>query len=90
MCGIAGIISKQTSKPEQRIKLCTDALNHRGPEDEDFYFNEARTVAFGHRRLSIIDIIHNSELHKTIQPHDAHAAENNDWKYWSASFLYRA
>jgi asparagine synthetase B (glutamine-hydrolysing) len=33
MCGIAGIISKQTSKPEQRIKLCTDALTHRGPED---------------------------------------------------------
>jgi asparagine synthase (glutamine-hydrolysing) len=28
-------------------------------------------------------------LHKKIQPHDAYVAENRDWKYWSASFLFR-
>jgi hypothetical protein len=32
----------------------------------------------------------NGELHKTIQPHDTHVAENNEWKYWAASFLYNA
>jgi asparagine synthase (glutamine-hydrolysing) len=27
-------------------------------------------------------------LKKSIQPSDAHAANNNDWKYWSASYLF--
>lgn len=33
-------------------------------------------------------ILDNAVLHKKVQPHDAHAAANSDWKYWSASFLF--
>jgi asparagine synthase (glutamine-hydrolysing) len=28
-------------------------------------------------------------LNKKIQPHDAHAADNFDWKIWAASYLFR-
>jgi asparagine synthase (glutamine-hydrolysing) len=34
------------------------------------------------------NVLDKSVLNKKIQPHDAHAAVNDDWKYWSASFLY--
>jgi len=27
-------------------------------------------------------------LQKKITPHDAYVLKNNDWKFWSASFLY--
>jgi len=33
-------------------------------------------------------VLNKAALTKKIQPHDAHAAENKDWKYWAASFLY--
>jgi asparagine synthase (glutamine-hydrolysing) len=28
-------------------------------------------------------------LHKKLQPHEAHAAEGMDWKYWTAALLFR-
>ncbi len=34
-------------------------------------------------------ILNPSVLRKKIQPHDAHVAENKDWKYWSAAFLFQ-
>ena len=39
------------------------------------YIHEAR------RKLVRADILRPAVLHKKIQPHDAHAAENNDWRY---------
>lgn len=55
MCGIAGIVSPdQSNVSRQRIKKMTDALQHRGPDLEGFWTNEAGTTAFGHRRLSIL------------------------------------
>ena len=56
MCGIAGIINFNTGdKVDQDVlELMTDAIKHRGPDDEGFYFDNS--VGFGHRRLSIIDI----------------------------------
>lgn len=30
-----------------------------------------------------------SALNKPIEPADAHAAHNSDWRYWSASYLFR-
>ncbi len=50
MCGICGFNWNDE-------KLCSDmadALKHRGPDDEGFYFNE--NISLGHRRLSIIDL----------------------------------
>ncbi len=61
MCGICGII---TPLPRQEIlpalTRATRALTHRGPDDEglDFLTPESAplTAAFGHRRLSILDL----------------------------------
>jgi asparagine synthase (glutamine-hydrolysing) len=56
MCGIAGILFKNSQLVTgSRIKKATDAIAHRGPEGEGHWINHNGTVAFGHRRLSIID-----------------------------------
>ena len=57
MCGIAGIISKNTSFINESIlKKMTDAIAHRGPDGEAFFINPKNNIGFGHRRLSIIDL----------------------------------
>ncbi|HJU45590.1 MAG TPA: asparagine synthase (glutamine-hydrolyzing) [Chitinophagaceae bacterium] len=56
MCGIAGIISSNSSLiSQQRLKAMSDALAHRGPDGESQWFNLSGTVCFAHRRLAIID-----------------------------------
>jgi asparagine synthase (glutamine-hydrolysing) len=62
MCGITGIISKNPTiinNFNRDIKVMTDTLIHRGPDGEGFFFNE--NVAFGHTRLSIIDLSENAK-----------------------------
>jgi asparagine synthase (glutamine-hydrolysing) len=54
MCGIAGILNKRRFPTKEQIKGMTDALVHRGPDAEGFYLDGP--LAFGHRRLSIIDL----------------------------------
>ena len=94
MCGITGIfnITDQNLNLSSVIKLMTDAIRHRGPDDEGYYLynlyskkeilaggdetlanawenkikycpdrkinsvNENYQIAFGHRRLSVIDL----------------------------------
>jgi len=55
MCGISGILHLD-GKPASEIMLknMTDAIQHRGPDDEGCW-NEAN-VGIGHRRLSILDL----------------------------------
>lgn len=53
MCGISGIVS--TAGVERAaVARMTDALRHRGPDDEGLYLADG--VGLGHRRLSIIDL----------------------------------
>jgi len=57
MCGIVGILDfgkKKISKEE--IKYFTKSLDHRGPDGSNYFINEKKNLAFGHTRLSIIDI----------------------------------
>jgi asparagine synthase (glutamine-hydrolysing) len=56
MCGIAGIveISGKPVEPSDIMHL-TGLLAHRGPDGTGIWFNAERNVAFGHRRLAIID-----------------------------------
>jgi asparagine synthase (glutamine-hydrolysing) len=55
MCGISGIISKSFEKVTlHEIKKITDVISHRGPNSEGFLIK--KNFAFGHRRLSIIDL----------------------------------
>ncbi|SRR5579871_205059 len=57
MCGIAGIISKDSSViNEVLLKKMTDSIAHRGPDGEGFWINRNNTTGLGHRRLSIIDL----------------------------------
>ena len=55
MCGIAGILSFD-GRPvaPARVRTMTDAMIHRGPDDEGFYFGQG--VGLGMRRLAIIDL----------------------------------
>jgi asparagine synthase (glutamine-hydrolysing) len=54
MCGIAGVFNLDGSSFSiQHLKKMTDAIAHRGPDAEDYYIEG--NIAFGHRRLSILD-----------------------------------
>ena len=53
MCGFCGYINKKEKKKEI-IKKMTDAIKHRGPDDENYYIDD--DIAMGFRRLSIIDL----------------------------------
>ncbi len=60
MCGIAGTVVADGSGAESRaIRRMTDIIAHRGPDGNGFYENDG--VAFGHRRLSIIDLATGSQ-----------------------------
>ena len=56
MCGICGIYNFGTQAPADRaaLKRSTDAMVHRGPDDEGFFLDGA--LGLGNRRLSIIDL----------------------------------
>src|SRR5580704_514424 len=55
MCGICGIYNFDGAPADQSLlgRMRT-AIAHRGPDGEGEFF--ANQVAFGHRRLSIIDV----------------------------------
>ncbi len=54
MCGICGVISADASAAESRVRKMMQALAHRGPDDKGMLTQPG--VAFGVRRLSIIDL----------------------------------
>ena len=56
MCGICGIFNFGSQSPvnSATLKRATDAMVHRGPDDEGFYLD--RELGLGNRRLSIIDL----------------------------------
>lgn len=61
MCGIAGIIKEgNVERLATALRRMTDAIGHRGPDDDGQYVTTAAdgkyVVALGHRRLSIIDV----------------------------------
>ena len=56
MCGICGVFNFGTGEPADPVALkrATDAMAHRGPDDEGFHLDGP--VGLGNRRLSIIDL----------------------------------
>lgn len=59
MCGICGFWSAgglDRASASRVIDPMTDALAHRGPDDRGTWFDETAGLAFGHRRLAIIDL----------------------------------
>jgi asparagine synthase (glutamine-hydrolysing) len=57
MCGIAGIWWREgADELSPSIQRMTDAIAHRGPDADGFWIDATRGLAFGHRRLSILDL----------------------------------
>ncbi len=57
MCGITGIFGNLRKEEfDSSIHEMSATLNHRGPDDAGTWINEENGVAFGHQRLSIIDL----------------------------------
>jgi asparagine synthase (glutamine-hydrolysing) len=55
MCGICGIFNLDGEPVARRsIESMTDALAHRGPDDEGHYID--MNIALGHRRLAVLDL----------------------------------
>lgn len=57
MCGIAGLFGfSRALDPAEATRAMTDAILHRGPDASDQWIDDNAQIAFGHRRLSIIDL----------------------------------
>jgi asparagine synthase (glutamine-hydrolysing) len=59
MCGIAGLLRPgggDASVLRDLAKNMADRVAHRGPDAHDVWIAESAGVAFGHRRLSILDL----------------------------------
>ncbi len=56
MCGIAGMVGNRQPVDAELVRRMRDAQAHRGPDDIGLEVSKDRLAAFGHRRLSIIDL----------------------------------
>src|SRR2546425_13370930 len=60
MCGISGFVERSGAVPSaelnNRVSRMTETLRHRGPDDHGIWVDATAGVAFGHRRLSIMDL----------------------------------
>lgn len=59
MCGIAGFFTPNPFNKEQarlEIKKMTGAILHRGPDSFGEWYNDQSQIAFGFRRLAILDL----------------------------------
>ncbi|MCC6716688.1 MAG: asparagine synthetase B, partial [Acetobacteraceae bacterium] len=56
MCGVAGLFhpTDPTVPDQAAVRRMADAIAHRGPDGEGFHVEPH--VAFGHRRLAIVDL----------------------------------
>ena len=66
MCGITGIVRRDGAQIDRELLArMNDAIRHRGPDDDGFYFSDG--VGLAMRRLAIIDLksgrqpIHNAD-----------------------------
>lgn len=60
MCGIAGLLHRR-GRPDEaalrgRVLAMADALAHRGPDDRGAFVDASAGLAFGHRRLAVLDL----------------------------------
>jgi len=60
MCGIAGLLDPDASTSADRLgalaSTMASSLEHRGPDAGDVWVDANAGVAFGHRRLAVIDL----------------------------------
>lgn len=69
MCGITGFLTHRADIVTQPvIKAMSDALSHRGPDDQGSFVDVKAGVALGHRRLSLLDL--SSAGHQPMHSHN--------------------
>jgi asparagine synthase (glutamine-hydrolysing) len=71
MCGIAGVIDGSAIRRSDLDTIAgsmTGSLRHRGPDDAGIWTDPDAGVAFGHRRLSIVDL--SAAGHQPMVSHD--------------------
>ena len=57
MCGIVGIFGHTHDCDLMRVaEDMTASLVHRGPDDDGVWVDDEARIAFGHRRLSVLDL----------------------------------
>jgi asparagine synthase (glutamine-hydrolysing) len=56
MCGIVGYAGVSGGMGTDTLLACRDALAHRGPDGAGHWVSDDGRVAFGHRRLAIVDL----------------------------------
>ncbi len=56
MCGIVGFYCQESISNKNILFEMMNKLVHRGPDEDGFFVSEEDNIAFGHKRLSIIDI----------------------------------
>ncbi|MBW4890079.1 asparagine synthase (glutamine-hydrolyzing) [Mucilaginibacter sp. HMF5004] len=56
MCRIAGIVNSSSNSLEDDILKMRDSMRRGGPDDAGIYINPSLNLAFGHRRLSLLDL----------------------------------
>ena len=58
MCGVSGILTAQSNNLSLKynIKRMISTLNHRGPDNNNFWINKDNSCVLGHNRLSILDL----------------------------------
>ena len=59
MCGISGIWERNGCSVQdlkRRVAAMTQTLSHRGPDDSGVWLSREASIAFGQRRLAIIDL----------------------------------
>lgn len=56
MCRIAGIVDFASPPNEAQITNLRDAMQHGGPDGCGIYMDDELPLAFGHRRLSFLDL----------------------------------
>src|SRR5688572_7076714 len=66
MCGITGFVSEHLDK--EILARMTRRLQHRGPDAEGLYYDPAKKIGLGHRRLSILDL--SSNANQPFYSHD--------------------
>ena len=59
MCGIVGSFNFTDLSEQDLSKMC-ESISHRGPDNTGFFFDKLNKVAFGHLRLSILDVRENA------------------------------
>jgi asparagine synthase (glutamine-hydrolysing) len=56
MCGIAGLISHHGSDLSATVAAMVQSIRYRGPDDSGAWCDRSAGIAFGHARLSILDL----------------------------------